>query len=307
MTSWVNRLKSSGLDVTPLASANDPLVKQVISDTLVQCQGILEDDFSDSPADLMRERVFRDYLDYCRDQRIFDTIDSALGIASDEGIENVEDVEDSLDASGDYSEDYLDARTASQQAQSLLANFSNVSLDEEDDSSDDEDSVDWVDEYSSDDSEGIDEDSVDWGDDSSADDEDTEDVDDISLNGDDEDSVDWADDFNEEDSEGIDTDEDSLDWGDAEDSSDEDSLDWGDDDEPATPTPRTRPASPAPQTPPQTSPNGSLAGVGVRNGSCDYPAPNSLENGSQNAVSHTADVLTSAYDFVAASLRKQKG
>ena len=314
---WVSSLKSSGFDTSSLASTTDPLVEQALTDTLVQAQGIIEEDFSDSPADLMREKAFQDYLEYCRDQRIFDTIEDALGI------ESAEESEDSQGISANET-------ASSQQVQALLANFSpsdenaddnlpsdvgyssdyadldwedsdayedlSVAEDDEDEDSPDEDAVDWDDE-DSEDSPGYssDEDNVDWGDDEDSD----------------EDNVDWDDDEDSEDSPGYSSDEDAVDWGDDEASdednvdwgddegSDEDNLDWGDDDRPA---PR-----PAPPASPKTAPGGPLGPARASNGPAPTPGTYTPQNGSQDAVGRTADMLTSAYDFISASLRSKKG
>ena len=239
---WVSSLKSSGFDTSSLASATDPLVEQALTDTLVQAQGIIEEDFSDSPADLMREKAFQDYLEYCRDQRIFDTIEGALGI---ESAEESEDAEDTLEDTQGIS---ANETASSQQVQALLANFS-----PSDENADDNLPQDTG--YSSD-----------------------------------EDNVDWDDDEDSDDSPGYSSDEDAVDWGD-----DEDNLDWGDDDRPAPP------ASP------KTAPGGPLAGVGGRNGPGPTPGTYTPQNGSQDAVGRTADMLTSAYDFISASLRSKKG
>ena len=287
---WVSSLKSSGFDTSSLASTTDPLVEQALTDTLVQAQGIVEEDFSDSPADLMREKAFQDYLEYCRDQRIFDTIEGALGIESAEDTEDAEESEDTQGISANET-------ASSQQVQALLANFSPSDENADDNlpqdvgySSDYAD-LDWedADAYEDlsvaeddEDEDSPDEDAVDWGDD--------EDSDDSPGYSSDEDAVDWGDDG--------DSDEDNLDWGDDGDS-DEDNLDWGDDDRPA---PR-----PAPPASPKTAPGGPLAGVGGRNGPAPTPGTYTPQNGSQDAVGRTADMLTSAYDFISASLRSKKG
>ena len=325
---WVSSLKSSGFDTSSLASATDPLVEQALTDTLVQAQGIVEEDFSDSPSDLMREKAFQDYLAYCRDQRIFDTIEGALGIESAEESEDTqgisanetassqqvqallanfspsdENADDNLPQDVGYSSDYADLDWEDADAYEDLS----VAEDDEDGDSPDEDAVDWDDEEDSDedvdddsDTAGYssDEDAVDWGDD-----EDSEDSPGYSS---DEDNLDWGDDEDSEDSPGYSSDEDNLDWDDDEDSedspgysSDEDNLDWDDDDRPAP-----RPAPPASL---KTASSGPLGPAQGRNGPAPTPGTYTPQNGSQDAVGRTADMLTSAYDFISASLRSKKG
>ena len=324
---WVSSLKSSGFDTSSLASTTDPLVEQALTDTLVQAQGIVEEDFSDSPADLMREKAFQDYLAYCRDQRIFDTIEGALGIESEDTAEESEDAEDTLEDSQGIS---ANETASSQQVQALLANFSpsdenaddnlpqdvgyssdyadldwedsdayedlSVAEGNEDGDSPDEGAVDWGDDDSDTAGYSSDEDAVDWDDD--------EDSDDAPGYSSDEDAVDWGDEASDEevdddsDAPGYSSDEDNVDWDDDE-ASDEDNLDWGGDDRPAP-----RPAPPASL---KTAPGGPLAGVGGRNGPAPTPGTYTPQNGSQDAVGRTADMLTSAYDFISASLRSKKG
>ena len=291
---WVSSLKSSGFDTSSLASTTDPLVEQALTDTLVQAQGIVEEDFSDSPADLMREKAFQDYLAYCRDQRIFDTIEGALGIESED---TAEESEDSQDISANET-------ASSQQVQAILANFSpsdenaDDNLPQDTGYSSDYADLDWEDSDAyedlsvaedDEDEDSPDEDAVDWDDDEDSDEEVDDDSDTAGYSSD-EDAVDWDDDE--------DSDEDAVDWGDDE-ASDEDNLDWGDDDRPA---PR-----PAPPASPKTAPGGPLAGVGGRNGPGPTPGTYTPQNGSQDAVGRTADMLTSAYDFISASLRSKKG
>ena len=285
---WVSSLKSSGFDTSSLASATDPLVEQALTDTLVQAQGIIEEDFSDSPADLMREKAFQDYLEYCRDQRIFDTIEGALGIESED---TDEEPEDSQGISANET-------ASSQQVQALLANFSPSDENADDNlpsdvgySSDYAD-LDWEDSdayedlsVAEDDEDGYssDEDAVDWDDEDS--DEEVDDDSDTAGYSSDEDNLDWGDDEDSEDSPGY--------------SSDEDNLDWGDDDRPA---PR-----PAPPAPPKTASSGPLGPAQGQNGPAPTPGTYTPQNGSQDAVGRTADMLTSAYDFISASLRSKKG
>ena len=341
---WVSSLKSSGFDTSSLASTTDPLVERALTDTLVQAQGIIEEDFSDSPADLMREKAFQDYLAYCRDQRIFDTIEGALGIESAEESEDAEESEgisanetasshqvqallanfspsdenadDNLPSDVGYSSDYADLDWEDADAYEDLS----VAEDDEDEDSPDEDAVDWDDEDSdeevddtSEDAPGYssDEDAVDWGDDEDSEDSpwyssdedavdwgDDEDSEDSPGYSSDEDNLDWGDDEDSEDSPGYSSDEDNLDWGDDE-ASDEDNLDWGDDDRPAP-----RPAPPASL---KTAPGGPLGSAQGRNGPAPTPGTYTPQNGSQDAVGRTADMLTSAYDFISASLRSKKG
>ena len=283
---WVSSLKSSGFDTSSLASATDPLVEQALTDTLVQAQGIVEEDFSDSPSDLMREKAFQDYLAYCRDQRIFDTIEGALGIESAEESEDTQGISANETAS-------------SQQVQALLANFSPSDENADDNlpqdvgySSDYAD-LDWEDadayedlSVAEDDEDGDspDEDAVDWDDEEDSD-EDVDDDSDTAGYSSDEDAVDWGDDEDSEDSPGY--------------SSDEDNLDWDDDDRPAP-----RPAPPASL---KTASSGPLGPAQGRNGPAPTPGTYTPQNGSQDAVGRTADMLTSAYDFISASLRSKKG
>ena len=304
---WVSSLKSSGFDASSLASTADPLVEQALTDTLVQAQGIVEEDFSDSPADLMREKAFQDYLEYCRDQRIFDTIEDALGIESAE--ESEESLEDTLEDSQGIS---ANETASSQQVQALLANFSPVNevvddnLPPDTGYSSDYADLDWEDSdayedlsVAEDDEDGDspDEDAVDWDDDEDSDEEVDDDSDTAGYSSD-EDAVDWDDDEDSDDSPGYSSDEDAVDWGDDEDS-DEDNVDWDDDDRPA---PR-----PAPPAPPKTASSGPLGPAQGRNGPAPTPGTYTPQNGSQDAVGRTADMLTSAYDFISASLRSKKG